>query len=135
MFTSGFVDQLFSRIAEYLKKHNASDRNDILAAIEYGFQSIEDAYGAKVQNLDRAANISEWIQPYLAPITNVTQFRQFKIEKIEGKVVVSARSRCADDDEFNAWQNLNMGRGTSQVFFCFILFLFSFFDFSWLVGI
>jgi hypothetical protein len=96
-----------------------------LAAIEYGFNSLDDQHEPKVQNLDRAANISEWIQPYLAPITNVTQFRQFKIEKIEERVVVSARSRCSEDVEFNQWQNLNMTQGTaSQVFFCFFKVIF-----------
>jgi len=103
-----FVDQLFSKIAEYLKKHDAHDRKTILAAIDYGFKCIEDEYANKpfLKNLDRAANISEWIEPYLEPKKNVASFRQFKFEKVDGKVVVQARSRCAEDAEFNQWQSL-----------------------------
>lgn len=117
------LDQLFSRIAEYLKKHDAYDRNGILAAIEYGFHGDHDAYPPVLRNLDRAANISEWVEPYLGPTPNISQFRQFKLEMIEGKVVVFARSRCADDAEFNQWQDLNMTRGYSTVHDIIICFI------------
>jgi hypothetical protein len=110
-----FLDQLFSRIAEYLKKHDAYDRQSILNAINYGFNAMDDTHSPILENLDRAANISDWIKPYLAPIPNVSQFRQFKLEMIEGKVTVSARSRCAEDIEFNPWQDLTMTRGYSKV--------------------
>ena len=102
-----FVDQLFSRIAEYLKKHDAYDRQGILDAIEYGFHAEQDNLKCEKRNLDRAANFSDWIDPYMAATPNTTQFRQFKFEKIDGKVTVSARSRCADDAEYNPWLNLN----------------------------
>lgn len=109
------LDQLFSRIAEYLRKHDAYDRKGILAAIEYGFSGEQYEKKPVVQNLDRAANISDWITPYLAPTPNVTQFRQFKLEMVEGKVCVSGRSRCAEEAEFNPWQNLNQtGAPTSS---------------------
>lgn len=65
--------------------------------------------------MDRAANFSAWIEPNLAPTPNVSQFRQFKIEIIEGEVSISARSRCAEDEEFNPWQNLSMTQGYSKV--------------------
>ena len=100
------VDQLFSRIALYLHQHDAYDRDGILAAIEYGFAGLHDELKPVVRNLDRAANISQWVEPYLADTPNVSQFRQFKLEMNDNKVTVSARSRCKDDPEFNPWRNL-----------------------------
>ena len=57
--------------------------------------------------MDRAANISDWLDNYLAPTPNVKDVRQFKLELIDGKVKVSARSRCADDVQFNQWRDLS----------------------------
>ena len=71
-----------------------------------------------VDNLDRAANISDWIEPYLAPTPNVTQFRQFKLEMIQGRVCVSARSRCAEEAEFNPWTSLEQTPGHTAVSLC-----------------
>ena len=101
------LDQLFSRIAEYLKKHDAYDRQGILDAIEYGFSAEQDEFPCEKRNLDRAANFSDWIAPHMSPTPNTTQFRQFKFEKIDGEVTVSARSRCAEDPEHHPWTNLN----------------------------
>lgn len=84
-------------------------------AIEYGFNAEADTMPCVTKNLDRAANISDWVEPYLGPTPNVTQFRQFKIEMIQGVVSISARSRCAEDAEFNPWLNLNQVRGYSPV--------------------
>lgn len=112
-----FADQLFSRIAEYLRKHDAHDRDGILAAIDYGFSNIENTHQEPyLKNLDRAANISDWIKPYLAPTPNTASFRQFKFEMIDGEVTVCARSRCAEDAEYNPWQALNMQHGYSKVY-------------------
>lgn len=87
-----------------------------MAAIEYGF-SADDQYEQKpiVENLHRAANISDWITPYLAPLPNVTLFRQFKFEMISGKVCLSARSRCAEEAEFNEWQTMEQTPGYTEV--------------------
>ena len=103
------VDQLFSRIAEYLKGRDAYDRNDILAAIKHGFQGTrDDRFPPVTANLDRAANISTWVEPYLAPTPHVTEFRQFKLEMHEGQVCVSARYRCSETATGNEWLNLNL---------------------------
>lgn len=107
VFVCVILDQLFSRIALYLKSNNAYDRKGILAAIEYGFSATQYVEPPFVQNLDRAANISEWITPYLAPTPHLTKFRQYKLEMVEGVVCVSARSRCAELQEFNEWRNLD----------------------------
>jgi hypothetical protein len=109
------ADQLFSRIAEYLKKHDAYDRQGILDSIKHGFNAEQDVLEPVLLNLDRAANISDWIKQYLAPTPNVSQFRQFKLELIEGKVTVCARARCAEDAEFNPWMDLMLKPGYSQV--------------------
>ena len=78
------VDQLFSRIAAYLRKHNAYDRQGILDAIESGFKNVEDYPQPPVlKNLDRAANISEWVEPYLAPTPNVTVFDNSKSKRLK----------------------------------------------------
>ena len=59
------------------------------------------------------ANISDWIEPYLAPTP--TQFRQFKLEMIQGRVCVSARSRCVEEAEFNPWMSLEQTPGHTAV--------------------
>ena len=107
------ADQLFSRIADYLHKHDAHDRDGILAAIEDGFHGLHYKEKPYVSNLDRAANISDWLEPYIGPTPHLTEFRQFKLQKMNGKVTVSARSRCGDESEFNQWQDLNKNVGES----------------------
>ena len=90
---------MFSRLAHYLNTHDAYDRDGILDAILNGYRADTDKMDPVVANLDRAANISDWIAPHLAPTPNLTQFRQFKIEKgIDGTVTVCARRNCADNE-------------------------------------
>ena len=106
------LDQLFSKIASYLRRNDAHDRNGILRAVLDGFSAPQYDHTPHVCNLDRAANISEWITPYLGPTPNLTQFRQFKLEMRNGQVCVSARKRCADLAEFNEWESLDHTPGS-----------------------
>ena len=103
-----FLDQLFSRIAHYLKQHDAHDRKGILRAISEGFSSDQFEKPAFVKNLDRAANISACMNTYLGPTPNLTQFRQFKLQMYAESVCVLARYRCADVPNHNDWLNLDI---------------------------
>ena len=84
-------------------------------AIEFGFEGVLNSHKAVTRNLDRAANISDWVRPYLQKMVNISQFRQFKLEMVERQVTVMARTRCAEDAEFNPWLNLTMETGFSKV--------------------
>lgn len=100
---------MFSKTAGYLRSHNATDRNGILESIK-GFTPNWGKHEVNpyVQNLDRAANVSGWLNQYLANLPHLTDFRQFEIQKeSDGEVVVRARGRCMDDDEFNKWSSLS----------------------------
>jgi hypothetical protein len=97
---------MFSRIAVYLRQNNAFSRAEILTAIVKGFDTDWQTKEPMTKSLDRAANISEWLEPHIDQTPNVTTFRQFKIEKMDGEVVIWARRRCKEDDPENPWQSL-----------------------------
>jgi hypothetical protein len=99
------IDQFFSRVALYLRKHDATSR--------IGFREcIENAYKAKwagkvcTDDIVSAANVSDWIKPYLAPMDSrkegperrigISKFHQFKFSLLQGVVIMQVREWCGD---------------------------------------
>ena len=101
-------DQLFSRIAEYLRRHKAYDRAEIVEAVRRSFRAEWQTADTLTANLDRAANISDWLKPYLKNnVKHLTNFRQFKICVRDNQTILQARKQCAEDPEFNQWCGLD----------------------------
>jgi hypothetical protein len=111
-----FVDQFFSCLARYLRTHAAHDRDAMLDAARKGYKPWWCQDEPKCSNLETAANFSDWIHEYLAPILRITKFQQFEIKKHEdGCVVAGARERCGLHSE--AWHALDGTSAThSKVF-------------------
>ena len=101
------IDQLFSRIATWLRKNNATSR--------IGFrEAIVKSFGGKWANktfaadIERAANVSDWLKDYLGPMgkktqgpvirDGITKFHQFKITMLHNVVIMRVREWCGDPD-------------------------------------
>ena len=117
------IDQFFSRIAIWLRKHNATSRIGFKEAIVNAFKGKWTGNVAAA-DIDRAANISDWIAPLLNPMGNIndgpqqrhgiTKFHQFKLSLLQGVVIMQVREWCADLDA--PWTGLVPG-STHHVLF------------------
>jgi len=114
------IDQLFSRLAVYLRRNDATDREDFLRAFTASYVS---KWGGRAKgfNLSTAANISDWLEgkvafgePSVCKLASMAQvgqtdgiakFRQFMFRKQEGITIMQVRTRCGDDCV--AWRGLN----------------------------
>ena len=108
------IDQMFSRIASWLRKNNATSRIGFREAIVAGFKG---KWTGKVVagDIERAANVSDWIADKLAPMANnasgrgtqrdgITRFHQFKFTLLQGVVIMQVREWCSDKD--TPWRGL-----------------------------
>jgi len=85
------IDQFFSRIAVYLRYHNARDRHELLEAIRAAYQD-RDGNRPHAEIWDRVANISEWLEPNINKFDRISRYYQFIIKKSStGNVIVRAR--------------------------------------------
>ena len=66
------IDQMFSRLAIWLRKHNATSRIGFREAILNAFKA---KWGGKsvAENIDSAANISDFLKDYMAPMSKKTK--------------------------------------------------------------
>lgn len=87
--THADVDQMFSRLAVHLMATNSRCRAELLRCLENGFHMSggESVYG---EHLDRAANISDFIGPYLEDIKGISNYQMFKITKVDGVTCLEA---------------------------------------------
>ena len=110
------IDQMFSRIASWLRKNNATSRIGFREAIIAGFKG---KWSGKVVagDIERAANVSDWCSAsgILAPMANNTsgrgtqrdgiiKFHQFKFTLLQGVVIMQVREWCGDKD--GPWRGL-----------------------------
>lgn len=82
------VDQMFSRLAVHLRSHDSKSRNELLTRLKMAFKTRmgDRVYG---EHIDRAANISEFLKPFIDPhVEGVTSYQKFVIRKFEGNVVL-----------------------------------------------
>ena len=108
------IDQLFSRVAQYLRKHNALSRR--------GFrQAIIDAFRGKWTNktttgdIERAGNLSEWLEPHLADMsqknngpvkrTGISHWHSFRFSMLNGDTpIMQVKEWCHTDEQ---WRGLD----------------------------
>ena len=74
------IDQMFSRIAVYLRTHDCFCREDLRDAIRASYTNTDSGMPATVRHWDTIANISAWLRPYTANFASgCTQFRHVRI--------------------------------------------------------
>jgi hypothetical protein len=117
------IDQFFSRLAEYLRKHNATSRIGFREAIVAAFKG-KWLGKVRADDIESAANVSDFIAPFLAPMDSkqvgrelrdgITKFHQFKFSLLQGVVIMQVREWCSKGDA--PWTGLVPG-STHHVLF------------------
>jgi hypothetical protein len=117
------IDQMFSRIALWLRKHNATSRIGFREAILEGFKG---KWSGKTlaEDIESAANVSDWLNDKLAPMgqkktgpdlrDGITKFHQFKFSMLKGVVIMRVREWCGDKE--GPWTGLTPGSTHHVVF-------------------
>ena len=101
---------MFSVLEGYLRRHQALDRNGILAGVLDGFRPnwADHDVAPVVGNWDRAAEKSGWLKPYIKDMVGVTKFRQFEVEINGESKIAMLRARCETiDHPGNQWSDLD----------------------------
>ena len=108
------IDQLFSRIALYLRKHDATSRMGFHDAIVAGFKKSKWGSAPMAGDIESAANLSHWLKQYLAPMSQISsgplprdgiyKFHQFKFSLLGGTPIMQVREWCGDDEA--PWRGL-----------------------------
>jgi len=96
------IDQFFSRIATKLRRSASRSRKELAHVIEESYKMPSTNARPLVQHLDRVANFSHWIEPYLRRqnFIGIGLYRQFRIYRnSHGEAVVQCRPRCGFRDE------------------------------------
>lgn len=78
------IDQMFSCISKYLSSHDAPSRLAFGEAVKRAFHNKESPEGPctvtpEVVHLDRLANISDYMKPFLCDYPNITNWHQFRV--------------------------------------------------------
>jgi len=113
------IDQLFSRVATYLRKHDARSRAEFLQAFEDSFnpRKYPTETAKYTDNIEQAANFSDYfdITNMLSSMeaqegkrSGISQFHQFKILKEDGKIVLYVREWCATSLDSDPWRGLQI---------------------------
>jgi hypothetical protein len=112
------IDQLFSRIAVYLRHHNCLSRHHLTDAAALAF--VSDQERPTITHMDRVANMSDYLHPYLRDLDGITKYHQFKISYIHDdtsstKRAIRLRARVwiACKDDTSRWMGIaNFTRDT-----------------------
>jgi hypothetical protein len=89
------IDQFFSILAKYLRCNPCLDRDDLEKAIHICYHAWWQKKSTKTHKLETAANISDWLQPYINSLPEITKPLQMHLFKNDAKhVVVQQRDQC-----------------------------------------
>jgi hypothetical protein len=112
------IDQIFSRLAMYLRHHDSRSRIEM----RDGFaRSYKSKMGTRpiTDDIEPAANISDWLVDYLASMDptqdrkGISSFYQFRLYKEDREARKQVREWCANDD---VWTGLNPWTAYHSVF-------------------
>ena len=85
------IDQLFSQLAMWFRKHDAPSILGFEAALRSAI-TCEDRAPTNIRTLDRVANIRDWIAPLLVNLKGITLDKhQFRLTRINGDHGCSVR--------------------------------------------
>ena len=102
------IDQLFSRLATYLRFNNARSRTEMCRALQLCYHD-KNGKQPKAGCINNVANISDWLDKRLAPSGSsdtrdgLMKFRQFWITLRKGEPVFRCRENCAKGEQ---WRGL-----------------------------
>jgi hypothetical protein len=100
------VDQFFSILAKYLRNNPCYDRDDLEKAIQKCYRAWWQKLSTKTHKLETAANISEWLEPYINNLPEITKPLQMHLFKNDAKhVVVQQRDQCGLVDAI--WKSMS----------------------------
>jgi hypothetical protein len=119
------IDQIFSRLAVYLRKHDCRNQEELLECLQEAF-TPKHGHRVQVGHLTTVANISDWIKPYLTSMSagagglegndGLMQFRQFRFTMVDGKTCMQCREKCGTDDGVDKFKGLHPYKDVHQVF-------------------
>ena len=106
------IDQFFSRLAVYLRTHHARSRKELCQAVHDCYLS-KFGKRPKTENIDNAANISEWLEPYLNNMKQavnrpgITNYHQFRLRRSSdgSNVHMQVREWATTGDPWRGLQN------------------------------
>ena len=112
------IDQFFSRIAAYLRKHDCPSPRSFLECICSAYKYNERL--PVVEHLSHVANISDWIKDYIEVLPKITQWHQFQL-RVQGdggerEVRLRVREWIATNDTRSRWCGLRPHEFDSAVF-------------------
>ena len=112
------IDQIFSRLAMYLRHHDSRSRIEMMDGFASSYKS---KMGTRpiTAHIEAVANISHWLETYLASMEpsgdqkGISNFYQFKLYKQDREARMQVREWCNNDD---VWTGLNPWKPFHAVF-------------------
>ena len=88
------IDQFFSCIARYLKKHKVMTVSGLLKAIEKAYKTLP----LRVERLNEMLNVRDWIDEKVPQMHGHLKAYQFKFEMVGEEVRFSTKKRSSSND-------------------------------------
>jgi len=108
------IDQLFSRVAVYLRSHDAFSRQEFAFCIQCAFRKMDGKLcTVMVYHWESVGNISDWLKNRHSKFVGVTLFYHFKFSTHKSTDVsvvrdtVWCQARCWPGDPTADWQGLD----------------------------
>ena len=111
------IDQFFSQVARWLKKHNARSRWEMLRCIASSYHT-KQGKAPHTGNIENVANISDWLDDneFLAdtkkrnrkhrPQSGIHKFHVFKFSSVNGSTVMQVRQWNSTSEHKDPWRAL-----------------------------
>jgi hypothetical protein len=93
------IDQMFSRFSVRLRWQNTPSRVATSKVCSAAYATLEET---NIIHLDSVGNISQYLdeKKFLQPLPRVMNYRQFKLSRYEGRVIIVAREKASGDAQF-----------------------------------
>jgi hypothetical protein len=110
------IDQIFSRLAIHLRKHNARNQFELLDCLKAAY-TPRHGHQVQTEHMTTVANFSDWIHDFMnemgegrgpaGGVDGITNFRQFKFFMHQGKSVMQVRANTAPSEHDEKFQGLH----------------------------
>ena len=107
------IDQFFSRLAVYLRHHNARSLPEMKECIREAF--LKYAKRPVVAHWDNVANISGWLDASLNTMAGIASYHSFRLKKTDGRVKLQVRE-WPGNDRHEKWLGLRDNHIDHDVF-------------------
>ena len=111
------IDQFFSCVARYLRKHNARSRGEMLTCIANSYHT-KLGRAPITDNIENAANISDWLDQNsflhdtkkrtrkTRPQSGISKFHVFKFTRVQGVTVMQVKQWNSTAEQKDPWRAL-----------------------------